>query len=234
MCSSDLDGGSVQLNDLSLDQKQALAAHPTREIATRAKAAMARGGGLPNPDRQKVLDELEPLTKKTGDVALGKDIFKKQCSKCHMHSGEGAKIGPDLTGMAVHPKHELLIHLIDPSRSVEGNFRVYTVSLADGRVINGLLASESKTAIELIDAEAKRHAVQRDEIDELKASTKSLMPEGFEKQVSADELTNLLEFLTHRGKFLPLPLDKVATIVTTKGMFFSDDGDAEQIGRAHV
>ena len=129
----------------------------------------------------------------------------------------------------LHPKHELLIHLIDPSRSVEGNFRVYTVSLADGRVINGLLASESKTAIELIDAEAKRHAVQRDEIDELKASTKSLMPEGFEKQVSADELTNLLEFLTHRGKFLPLPLDKVATIVTTKGMFFSDDGDAERL-----
>lgn len=224
-----VDGGSVQLNDLSLDQKQALAAHPTREIATRAKAAMARGGGLPNPDRQKVLDELEPLTKKTGEVALGKEVFKKQCSKCHMHSGEGAKIGPDLTGMAVHPKHELLIHLIDPSRSVEGNFRVYTVSLADGRVINGLLASESKTAIELIDAEAKRHAVQRDEIDELKASTKSLMPEGFEKQVSADELTNLLEFLTHRGKFLPLPLDKVATIVTTKGMFFNDDGDAERL-----
>lgn len=224
-----VEGGTVQLSDLSLDQKQALAAHPTREIAERAKAALARGGGLPNPDRQKVLDELEPLTKKIGDVALGKEVFKKQCSKCHMHSGEGAKIGPDLTGMAVHPKHELLIHLIDPSRSVEGNFRVYTVSLSDGRVINGLLASESKTAIELIDAEAKRHAVQRDDIDELKASTKSLMPEGFEKQVSAEELTNLLEFLTHRGKFLPLPLDKVATIVTTKGMFFNDDGDAERL-----
>ena len=50
-----------------------------------------------------------------------------------MHSGEGTKIGPDLTGMAVHPKHELLVHLIDPSRSVEGNYRVYTVVTADGQ-----------------------------------------------------------------------------------------------------
>lgn len=108
-----------------------------------------------------MLEELEPLTKKIGDVAAGKEVFKKQCAKCHTHSGEGAKIGPDLTGMAVHPKHELLIHLIDPSRSVEGNFRVYTVSMLDGRVLSGLLASESRTAIELVDAEAKRHALQR-------------------------------------------------------------------------
>ena len=224
-----IDANKVQWSDFTLDQKQALAAHPSQELAARSKAALARGGGLPSPDRQKVLAELEPLTKRVGDVGLGKEVFKKQCSKCHMHSGEGEKIGPDLTGMAVHPKHELLIHLIDPSRSVEGNFRVYSVSMLDGRVMTGLLASESKTAIELIDAEAKRHAIQRDEIEELRVSPKSLMPDGFEKQVTADELVNLLEFLTHRGKFLPLPLNKVANVVSTKGMFFNDDGDAERL-----
>jgi putative membrane-bound dehydrogenase-like protein len=224
-----LDADEAKLSDLSLDQKQALASHPTREIASRAKVTLARGGGLPNPDRQKVLAELEPLTKKIGDVAAGKEVFKKQCAKCHTHSGEGAKIGPDLTGMAVHPKHELLIHLIDPSRSVEGNFRVYTVSMLDGRVMSGLLASESRTAIELVDAEAKRHALQREEIDELRVSDKSLMPEGFEKQVTPEELVHLLEFLTHRGKFLPLPLTKSANIVTTKGMFFADEGEVERL-----
>lgn len=224
-----LDAGEAKLSDLSLDQKQALASHPTREVASRAKVTLARGGGLPNPDRQRVLEELEPLTKKIGDVAAGKEVFKKQCAKCHTHSGEGAKIGPDLTGMAVHPKHELLIHLIDPSRSVEGNFRVYTVSMLDGRVLSGLLASESRTAIELVDAEAKRHALQREEIDELRVSEKSLMPEGFEKQVTSEELVHLLEFLTHRGKFLPLPLTKAANIVTTKGMFFADEGEVERL-----
>jgi hypothetical protein len=172
---------------------------------------------------------LLPLTKRMGDAVAGKEVFKKQCAKCHTHSGEGTKIGPDLTGMAVHPKHELLINMIDPSRSVEGNFRVYTVALADGRVLTGLLASESKTAIEIFDAEGKKHQILRDDIDELVASTKSLMPEGFEKQVSRDELANLLEFLTQRGKYLPLPLEKAATVVSTKGMFNSEDALVERL-----
>ena len=170
-----------------------------------------------------------PLTKQTGDAAAGKLVFKNQCAKCHTHSGEGTKIGPDLTGMAVHPKHELLVHLIDPSRSVEGNYRVYTVLTADGTVINGLLASETKTTIELIDSEAKKRTVLRDEIENLQASPKSLMPEGFEKQVKPEELVNLLEFLTQRGKYVPIPLEKVATAVSTRGMFYDENSTAERL-----
>ena len=111
--------GTADLGVLSLDQKQALAAHPDRQIARQARELLAKGGGLPNADRQKVVEELMPLTQKKGDAAAGKVVFTKQCAKCHTHSGEGAKIGPDLTGMAVHPKAELLVQMIDPSRSVE-------------------------------------------------------------------------------------------------------------------
>jgi putative membrane-bound dehydrogenase-like protein len=227
-----LDGiekGQVQVAELSLEQKQSLAAHVDKDIQNRAKPMLAKGGGLPNPDRQKVVEELLPLTKLTGDPAAGKLVFKKTCIKCHSHSGEGAKIGPDLTGMAVHPKQELLIHIIDPSRSVEGNFRIYTVATDDGKVYSGLLASESKTAIEVIDVEAKKHSILRENIEELVASQKSLMPEGFEKQHSKQELTDLLEFLTQRGKFLPIPLDKYATIVSTKGMFIDERSDPERL-----
>ncbi|MGE5191013.1 MAG: c-type cytochrome, partial [Deltaproteobacteria bacterium] len=224
-----IEKGTIAFSDLSLDQKQSLAAHPDKKIAERARQLLAKGGGLPDPDRQKVVEELLPLVKQTGNAVLGKEVFKKHCSKCHVHSGEGTPIGPDLTGMAVHPKEELLIHIIDPSRSVEGNFRVFSVVTSDGRVTNGLLVSESKTAIELFDAEGKKRAIQRDDIDELVASTKSLMPEGFEKQVSKDELSNLLEFLTQRGKYLPLDLRKVATVVSTRGMFFDESGDVERL-----
>jgi putative membrane-bound dehydrogenase-like protein len=224
-----LEKGTVQLVELSLDQKQALAAHPSKAVAERARALLARGGGLPSPDREKVVKELLPLVKKTGDAAAGKVVFKNQCAKCHTHSGEGARIGPDLTGMAVHPKEHLLIDVLDPSRSVEGNFRQYTLTTKNGRVLNGLLASETRTAVELLDAEGKKHAVLREDIDEFQASPKSLMPEGFEKQVSAADLVNLLEFLTQRGKFLPLPLDRAATAVSTRGMFYSEDSTGERL-----
>ncbi len=223
------EAGTIELTDLSLEQKQALAAHPDKQLAARVKPLLAKGGGLPNPDRQKVIDELMPTIEKTGEVANGKAVFKKTCAKCHTHSGEGTKIGPDLTGMAVHPKHELVIHILDPSRSVEGNFRIYTVQTDDGKVFNGLLSSESKTAIELIDSEAKKHTILRENIEELTASKKSLMPEGVEKLHTPIELRDLLEFLTQRGKFLPIPLDKIATIVSTKGMFNSEDAGVERL-----
>ncbi|MEX2026973.1 MAG: PVC-type heme-binding CxxCH protein, partial [Pirellulaceae bacterium] len=138
--------GVADLGVLSLDQKQALAAHPDRRIARQARELLSRGGGLPNADRQKVVEELMPLTLKKGDAAAGKVVFTKQCAKCHTHSGEGAKIGPDLTGMAVHPKAELLVQMIDPSKSVEGNFRVYSVLTVEGETLSGLLASETKTS----------------------------------------------------------------------------------------
>jgi putative membrane-bound dehydrogenase-like protein len=221
--------GKLQLADLSLDQKQALASHPDRQIANRARRLLEAGGSLPNPDRQMVLDELLPIVKQKGDPAAGKLLFKNQCAKCHTHSGEGTKIGPDLTGMAVHPKQDLLVHLIDPSRSVEGNYRVFTVLTAEGQTINGLLASETKTAIELIDTEAKRHVVLREDIENLQASPKSLMPEGFEKQVKPQEITDLLEFLTQRGKYVPIPLEKVATVTSVKGMFHDETSTAERL-----
>src|SRR5262249_25293574 len=170
-----MDAGKLQVTDLALDQKQALAEHPDTTIRNRALAVLKRGGALPSPDRQKVIDDYLVSTKEKGDVAAGKVVFKNQCAKCHKHNGEGENIGPDLTGMAVHPKEELLVHILDPSRSVEGNFRLYTVVTTDGRITNGLLASESKTAIELFDAEGKKHDIHSKDVEDVVASSKRLI-----------------------------------------------------------
>jgi putative heme-binding domain-containing protein len=224
-----IEKGKVTGTDLSLDQRQSLLAHPRQAIADRARKLLARSGGIPDPDRQKIIDELMSLTDRTGDPGAGKIVFKNQCAKCHTHSGEGAKIGPDLTGMAVHPKSHLLVEIMDPSRSVEGNYRQYFVTTTAGRVVAGLMASETRTTVEILDAEAKRHIIQREDIEDIHESKKSLMPEGFEKQLSKDDLVNLLEFLTQKGKYLPLPLGKAATVASVRGMFYSEDNPAERL-----
>lgn len=221
--------GTLRFDLLALDQRTALASHADKEIAERAKKLLALGGGLPSPDRQKVIEELKPILAKSGDVANGKKMFTQHCSKCHKYGGEGTQIGPDLTGFAVHPKEELLIHIIDPSRSVEGNFKAYRVLTADDRTIIGILGAQTGTSVEVIDGEAKRHALSKDDIASLKETDKSLMPEGFEKVMKPDEFGDLLEFLTQKGKFVPLPLDKVATVVSTKDMFFDAGGTAERL-----
>ncbi len=224
-----LDKGDVPAIDLSLDQSQQLTNHPDKKLADRARAILTRGGRLPSPDRQKVLDEYMPLVEKTGDPHKGFEVFKNICAKCHRHGDTGETIAPNLSGFNVHPKGKILQKMLDPNRSVEGNYRQYAVTTKTGRVISGLLASETKTAIEVVDTEAKRHTILREDVDELIASNRTIMPEGFEKQLSKDDITNLLEFLTAKGKYVPIPLDKVATIVSTQGMFYSKDAPAERL-----
>ncbi|MCU0704990.1 MAG: ThuA domain-containing protein [Fimbriiglobus sp.] len=222
--------GAIRFDVLDLDQKTALATHPSKAIADRASKLLAMGGGLPDPNRQKVIDEYHEVLTKKGDVANGKKVFVAQCAKCHKHSGEGAQIGPDLTGFAVHPKEEILIHVLDPSRSVEGNYKAYVVRLLDGRTATGLLSAQTRTTVEILDAENKRQTFNRTDLEEEPAeSKKSLMPEGFEKQINKADFADLLEFMTQKGKYVPIPLDKVATVVTTKGMFFKENGQAERL-----
>ncbi|ADV62957.1 membrane-bound dehydrogenase domain protein [Isosphaera pallida ATCC 43644] len=226
-----LEAGNLAPSDLALDQRVALTNHPDPTLARRARSLLERAGGLPSADRQHVIEEWLDLTRQVGDANHGKAVFAQHCLKCHRHSalpgGEG--IGPDLTGMAAHPKSELLVHILDPSRDVEGNFKVYTVVTDDGLVLSGLLASETKTSLELIDADGRKHLIERAQVEELRASEKSLMPEGFESQMSRSDLNDLLEFLTLKGRYVPLPLDKVATVTSVKGMFYNEEARSETL-----
>lgn len=225
-----IESQAFDLKDFSLEQKQALRAFPDEKLRAHADKLLSRSGSLPDADREKVLQSLLHLTRLEGNVEAGQATFRKVCAACHRHGDLGHNIGPNLTGMAVHPKEELLTHIIDPSRNVEGNFRTYTVVTADGQVITGMLAGETRTSITIIDAKAKEISLPREDIDELIASRKSLMPEGFEKQITEQELSDLLEFLTNKGRFIPVSLDRYATAISTKGLFHDgDDGPDRMI-----
>jgi len=196
MLADRLETGRVSMGDIPIADRQKLLVHPDGRVRERAKRILAAGGGLPNADRQKVIDEILPVVQAGGDATRGSGLFREQCGKCHRHGTDGGRVGPDLTGMAAHPAHELLIHILDPDRSVEGNYRAYTVTTDEGRVVTGLLAGESRTAVEIVDAEGKIHAIQRAEIDGFAPSPSSLMPVGFEKQISPQGFADLLAFLT--------------------------------------
>ena len=92
-----------------------------------------------------------------------------------------------------------------------------------------MLAGETRTSITIVDSQAKEINVAREDIEELVASRKSVMPEGFEKQVNEQQLTDLLEFLTADGQYVPLPLDKIATAISTKGLFHSGDNGPDRM-----
>ena len=213
-----IEKGQIQFTDLQLDQRQAILNHPDRTIARRGSELMKAQGAMVVSNRQALVDEWTPVTEMKGTLENGVAMYKKHCAQCHKHGELGVAIGPNLTGMAVHPKHEILMNVLDPSRSVESNFRTYQVLTADGKVINGMLAGESANSIRIVNTQGKEEQVLRADIEEMNASPKSLMPEGFEASISKQEMADLLTFLSNRGRYTPLTLATAATISGAKGL----------------
>ncbi len=213
-----IEQGSVQIAELQLDQRQAMLNHPDRALANRANELMKARGAMVASNRQSLVDQWMPVTEMQGDMQNGIAVYKKHCGQCHKHGEIGNAIGPNLTGMAVHPKEEILMNVLDPSRSVEGNFRTYQILTTTGTVLNGMLAGESANAITLINTQGKEEQVLRADIERMNASTKSLMPEGFEGSISRQEMADLLTFLNHRSRYTPLSLSGAATVSGAKGL----------------
>lgn len=190
-----LESARLSRSDLSTEQLQLLTA-VSSDPATilRAKKIANSTGRAADPDRQKMIDRLLPLADAKGDVKLGKSIFEKNCLVCHTFAGNGGKVGPDLTGIGKNPRREILLNIIDPNRSVEGNFQLWIIQTKDGQTITGRLDNESQATVQLLDAAGKQQIVQRKDIKRMASSGVSVMPEGFE-QLPAKELTDLLQFL---------------------------------------
>jgi uncharacterized protein len=225
----ELEKGRLKFSDLSPLQRSSLTNHPVLQIARQAEQLMRLQGASQSNDRQKLLNEKAPLTERKGDPERGKAIFSKNCASCHVFKGEGKIVGPNLNGMSVHPKIELLKHILDPNSSVEANYRLYNVLTIDGKLISGVLSGETLTSIEMIDAQGKAHLILREDIEELKATTKSAMPEGLEQTVDDIALVDLLEYLTQAEKFIPLGLESIANVLTIEGMFTDRNNPRERL-----
>ena len=190
-----LEKGDVPRADLTTEQAQQLvtvAVDP--KLAERAKKLLAAGGRLPSADRAKLIDKLLPVADKRGDTVAGKASFEKNCAVCHFFAGAGGRVGPDLTGIGKNPRHDILLNIIDPNRSVEGNYQLWIVQTNDGQTISGRLDTESQTTVEVLDAAGKQQVVQRKDIKRMVSQPISIMPEGFEL-LPPEELTNLVEYI---------------------------------------
>lgn len=223
-----LEFGRISIQDLTIDQVEELLRHPDPALAARARAVAERWRRLPQSDRAELVRRLAPLAERRADPERGQAVYELHCARCHRHGALGSGLGPDLTGLSTRTKAEILTEIIDPNRTVEGNYRVHLISTTDGRLLTGMMVSETRTGIELIDNQGRRQTVLRAALSDQTITDRSLMPEGYEA-LPADDLAALLEFLTARGKFVPLPLQKVATVVSTLGMFVSAESERERL-----
>ena len=112
---------------------------------------------------------------------------------------EGVEVGPDLATLNDKSPESLLVAILDPNRALESKYAAFTVATVDGRVLSGLIASESATSVTLRRQEGKDEVLLRSEIEEMTASGQSLMPEGLEKDLTPRDLADLIAYIATTG-----------------------------------
>src|SRR5262249_28312754 len=142
-----------------------------------------------------IVEKYRPALRLTGNRANGRGVFSKSCATCHQAEGLGVEVGPNLATVAGRSPEDLLVHILDPNREVASNYVNYNVALQDGRVASGIIVLESANAISLKRAQGATDVIARDQIDAISASGISLMPEGLEKELSQQDLANLIAFV---------------------------------------
>ncbi len=134
-----------------------------------------------------------------GVAKRGEALFfseQARCSQCHAFGGRGGTVGPDLTSVGRKGKEQIYRSIAAPSAEIAPEYVPYTVALRDGRVLAGVVRAEGGDAIRVTDTSAKTTTLQRDEIDQIRASGTSIMPVGLAGGLGEAGMRDLIAFLT--------------------------------------
>lgn len=185
---------TIARTDIAPEYWAQLQRNRNRRVAGRARR-LAEASVEVSADRAAIVERLLPLAKEKGDAARGEEVFAASCAVCHKFGEAGGAVGPDLTGIESRDRGDILLEILDPNRSVELNYRLWTVTTTDGNTYAGRLDAETQTTVEILDIVARKHVIQRKEIESLEVLPQSIMPIGFEA-LPADDLKALLEYLS--------------------------------------
>jgi putative heme-binding domain-containing protein len=138
--------------------------------------------------------KLTPDVLSQADRHQGRQVFAMTCSVCHKLFGEGASIGPDLTGAGRDSSDYLIENIVDPSAIVAADYRLAVLSLNDGRIIAGLLSARTERTI-TVQTMTERLTLERADIKSIDESATSLMPEGLFQALSETQVRDLISYL---------------------------------------
>jgi putative heme-binding domain-containing protein len=157
------------------------------------------------PDEQRVrrlgsVIKPEAILALKGDVDRGKELFFRtatvQCATCHRIAGTGSTLGPDLSQIGKkYTRAQLLESILEPSKTIEPQYVAYLVETTEGQVHTGLLAARTAQEVVLKDAKDKEIHIPAGKVAALVPQRNSLMPELLLRDLTAEQVADLLEYL---------------------------------------
>jgi putative heme-binding domain-containing protein len=169
----------------------------SREASVREKAAEL----LPQPQQknQQPLEPIDKLAQMRGDAEAGLKLFRgtATCANCHIVDGFGKEVGPNLSEIGNKLSREAMFtSILDPSAGISHNYEQYIVLTDSGQVINGLKMSETPLEVVIRTAEAIDRKIPRTEIEQIKKSETSIMPDNLHLNFDQKGLIDIIEYMT--------------------------------------
>jgi putative heme-binding domain-containing protein len=189
-----LRAGQVQTWALSFGQKRALVMNDDPEVRALARPLLER----PPQEREKVLQRYEAALDLEGSPHRGQEVFDRTCAKCHRLDGKGAEVGPDLGSIRNRAPSLLLADVLLPSRAIAQNYESYVVETKGGDVLEGIIATQTPTAVALRREGGEERVVPRSSIAKMYASDLSAMPADLDQQVSIQQMADLLALIASK------------------------------------
>ncbi|HET6574052.1 MAG TPA: ThuA domain-containing protein [Fimbriiglobus sp.] len=162
--------------------------------------ADATPNALTKPPEMVKVPELEG-----GSWARGRAVFfdaQIGCAKCHTIYAQGGAIGPDLSNLAQRDYASVLRDISKPSFAINPDHLTYTVSLHDGRTLTGVVRTEGGK-LHVGDQKGAVTVIDKADVDQMKPSPLSTMPDDLLKPLGADRTRDLLTFLLTAPPSMP-------------------------------
>ena len=187
-----VEANEVARGDIDPARITILTAHPSESIRKQAKRIFGPTQSVGR--RQDVVQAYQPALDLSGNAARGREHFRRVCSACHRLEQIGTAVGADLKAIRNRGMPAIMLNILDPNREVTPQFLTYVVLTADGRVHTGMIQSESANSITLRRPDDQNVTLLRIDIEEMRSTGLSFMPEGLEAELDHQAMADLLAY----------------------------------------
>jgi putative membrane-bound dehydrogenase-like protein len=183
--------GVIQPWTLAFRHKRQLLMSRDPALRESARALLEERAG----ERETVLKRYEAALQMDGDPNRGRQVFERVCAKCHKLNGVGHEVGPDLATIRNRPPQLILPDILMPNKSIAQNYESYVIETRSGGIVEGVIGPQTANTITLRHEDGKQDVIQREDIKNIYMTNLSAMPDDLDKQISVDQMADLLKFL---------------------------------------
>ena len=191
-----VDSGALQSDSLSQDALQKIKGYKDPQIAVLVSKHWKSTPKATTAEMKEQIEKYAAIVRNgMGDPYEGRKLFMMSCGVCHQLFSLGGHIGPDLTPYKRDDLDTMLLNIVNPNAEIREGYETYLVTTKDGRTLSGFLADKDTRVIVLRGIDGVNQTLPLDQVEEMKSSGLSLMPEGLLNSLNEQQVRDLFAYL---------------------------------------